>query len=299
MLKTWGIYSVVLISTIIFFLCYKMWFAWYCLMAVLLIPFLALGMCILASRHLSFDTKNPPSTVIGEPLYFQIKTDGIASWFSFCRIRTTITDRMAGTSKNVDFMIHDKGVSKIAVDTSHCGCFSYRMTKLEIFDLFGFFRITKNISRENEVLIKPVPLMPDVMPDMFGFKAKNLRKSKQPHSEIYDIREYQTGDPVKSIHWKMTAKKDKMMVKEPLEEYGGHSRVILQLTDDRDLLDVHLGQVLFTSRFYLDHEIAHLIRVIPPDRSEVAFNVESEADLERAMGLILRLRIPEEAAHED
>ena len=140
--------------------------------------------------------------------------------------------------------------------------------------------------------------MPDVMPDMFGFKAKSLRKSKQPNSEIYDIKEYQAGDPVKSIHWKMSAKKDKLMVKEPLEEYGGHSRIILQLTDDRDLLDVHLGQILFTSRFYLEREIAHRIRVIPPDSSEVAFDVESEVDLERALAMILRLRLPQEVSDE-
>ena len=298
MLKTWGIYSVVLISSLIFFLCYKMWVSWYCLIAILIIPFLALGMCLISSRELSFETRNPGITVIGDPACIYIKVSGTASVFSFCRIRTTITDRMAGTSKTVNLMIHDKGESKMAIDTSHCGSFSYKMTKIEVFDLFGFFHVTKNITRDNEILVKPIPLMPDVMPDMFGFKAKSLRKSKQPNSEIYDIKEYQAGDPVKSIHWKMSAKKDKLMVKEPLEEYGGHSRIILQLTDDRDLLDVHLGQILFTSRFYLEREIAHRIRVIPPDSSEVAFDVESEVDLERALAMILRLRLPQEVSDE-
>ena len=97
----------------------------------------------------------------------------------------------------------------------------------------------------------------------------------------------------------MSAKKDALLVKEPLEEYGGHSRVILKLSDDRDTLDLHLGQVLFTSRFYLDHETAHIIRVIPPDSKEVAFNVESETDLQRALNLILHMRIPEEAFHKE
>ena len=56
--------------------------------------------------------------------------------------------------------------------------------------------------------------------------------------------------------------------------------------------------MLFTSRFYLDHETSHIIRVIPPDSKEVAFNVESETDLQRALLQILHMRIPEEASHE-
>lgn len=299
MLKTWGVYSVSLISTFIFFLCYKMWVSWFCLIVMLLIPFLALGMCIIASRTFTFRSESPGSCPIGDPAYIRIMTGGIASFFAFSRIKTVVTDRMAGTSRKMTIMVHDSGITNIPLDTSHCGSYSYKMLKLEIYDLFGFFRITRNINKENEFLVKPVPSMPEVMPDMYGFKAKSLRKAKQPNTEIYDIREYQTGDPVKSIHWKMSAKKDKLLVKEPLEEYGGHSRVLLKLTDDRDKLDLHLGQILFTSIFFLEHETSHKIRVIPPDRSEVSFDVESEADLERALGMILRMRIPDEKDRED
>ncbi len=299
MLKTWGVYSVSLISTFIFFLCYKMWVSWFCLIVMLLIPFLALGMCIIASRTFTFRSESPGSCPLGDPAYIRIMTGGIASYFAFSRIRTVVTDRMAGTSRKMTIMVHDSGITNIPLDTSHCGSYSYKMLRLEIYDLFGFFRISRNINKDNEFLVKPVPSMPEVMPDMYGFKAKSLRKAKQPNTEIYDIREYQTGDPVKSIHWKMSAKKDKLLVKEPLEEYGGHSRILLKLTDDRDKLDLHLGQILFTSIFFLEHETSHKIRVIPPDRSEVSFDVESEADLERAMGMILRMRIPDEKDRED
>lgn len=71
------------------------------------------------------------------------------------------------------------------------------------------------------------------------------------------------------------------------------------MTDDRDELDLHLGQILFTSKFFIDHEVAHIIRVIPPDSREVAFNVESNIDLERALHTILNMRIPEEASEKN
>ena len=63
-------------------------------------------------------------------------------------------------------------------------------------------------------------------------------------------------------------------------------------------MDLHLGQILFTSRFFIEHETAHKIRVIPPDRREIAFEVESETDLQRAIVMILRMRIPDECEKE-
>ncbi len=294
MLKTWVIYSVSLFSTFIFFLCYKMWVSWFCLIVVLFIPFLALLMSVIASQTMTFKVENPGNAPVGVPLYIKITVEGNASYFAFCRINAEVTDHMAGTTKKLALIVHDKGTTKIPVDTSHCGSYSYKMPKIDIYDLFGFFHFSKTIDKDSEIVVKPVPAMPERMPDMCGFKAKSLRKAKQPNTEIYDIRDYQMGDPVKSIHWKMSAKKDKLLVKEPLEEFGGHSRVILKLTSDRDVLDLHLGQILFTSRFFIEHETPHKIRVIPPDRSEIAFDVESESDLQRAIYMILRMRIPDE-----
>lgn len=295
MFKTWGTYSVTLISAFVFFLCYKMWVSWILLIVILMIPVLALIMCIAASRTTKFHTDCQTSVTIGTPTYIYVTTSGLASFFSFCQVKMIVTDHMTGVTKKHVFEIHDNGTSRIPVDTKHCGSFSYKLTWLSVYDLFGLFHINTNLNKNNEIFVKPVPAMPDRMPNMYGFKAKNLRKSKQPNSEIYDIREYQIGDSMRSVHWKMSAKKDELLVKEPLEEFGGHSRVLLKLTADRDELDLHLGQILFTSKFFIEHETPHRIRVIPPDRGEVAFEVESDNDLERAIVNILRMRIPKES----
>ena len=299
MLKTWTLYSISLISTFIFFLFYKMWVSWYCLIVLMVLPFLALIVTVIASQTVNFSIDNPSATVKGKPAFIKLTIKGIASVFSFYKIKMISTDHMTGEVDKKVIVICDNGVTKIPLDTKHCGAYSFKLSKLKVYDLLGFFHFDLNVNKDIEFLVKPSPEMPGYMPDMFGFKAKNLRKSSKPNSEIYDIRDYQAGDPVKSIHWKMSAKKDKYLVKEPLEEYGGYSRVILQMTDDRDELDLHLGQILFTSKFFIDHEVAHIIRVIPPDSREVAFNVESNIDLERALHTILNMRIPEEASEKN
>ena len=296
MLKTWFLYSISLIAAFIFFLFYKMWLSWYILIALLTIPVFALIVTIAASLTVKFSVVNPAVTVKGKPAFIKLSIEGIASAFSFYKVKMITTDHMAGTQEKKVIVICDNGVTKIPLETNHCGAYSYKLSKLKVYDLLGFFHFDQNINKDIELLVKPSPEMPGYMPDMYGFKAKNLRKSSKPNSEIYDIRDYQLGDPVKTIHWKMSAKKDKYLVKEPLEEYGGYSRVILKMTDDRDELDLHLGQILFTSKFFIDHEVAHIIRVIPPDSREVAFSIESNIDLERALHTILHMRIPEEAS---
>ena len=298
MLKTWFLYSISLIAAFIFFLFYKMWLSWYILIALLAIPVFALIVTIAASLTVKFSIVNPAVTVKGKPAFIKLSIEGIASAFSFYKVKMITTDHMAGTQEKKVIVICDNGVTKIPLETDHCGAYSYKLSKLKVYDLLGFFHFDQNINKDIELLVKPSPEMPGYMPDMYGFKAKNLRKSSKPNYEIYDIRDYQLGDPVKTIHWKMSAKKDKYLVKEPLEEYGGYSRVILKMTDDRDELDLHLGQILFTSKFFIDHEVAHIIRVIPPDSREVAFSIESNIDLERALHTILHMRIPEEASED-
>jgi len=297
MFKTWCIYVIALICTFIFFIIYKMWVAWYCLVLMLLVPFAALAMCRFAADHLAFGTEAPTFLNMGDKAYIKINIDGIASQLSFVNFKADITDNMADEKMAVKYSVFDKGITKIAIDTTHCGTYSYKISKIKVYDLFGFFRTSCSVDRNHEIVVRPVPSMPHYMPNANGVKAKSLRKSKQPLSEIYDIRDYIQGDPVKTIHWKMSAKKDKLIVREPLEEYAGHSRVLLKLSADRTELDTHLGEMLFTSKYFLDRDITHKIRVIPPNKCEVAFAIECEADLERALLTILRMKLPKEELH--
>ena len=55
---------------------------------------------------------------------------------------------------------------------------------------------------------------------------------------------------------------------------------------------------MFTSKYFLDHEIEHKIRVLPPMKKEVAFDVSSKDELEKAIVSILRLPIPEDVDDE-
>ena len=85
MLRTWIVYSVSLFATVIFFLFYKMWVAWYLLIALLILPFIALILCLVAGSKLGFEVDAPVNPHIGNPSYIKLKIWGKATYFSFAR----------------------------------------------------------------------------------------------------------------------------------------------------------------------------------------------------------------------
>ena len=120
MLRTWAIYFLTLISTFIFFLFYKMWVSWYCLIALLLVPVFALIVAVVSSLTLKVKTEAPCATIKGKPVYIKLKVEGIASVFSFYKLKMTITDHMAGTKKKEAITIYDNGVTSLPLETEHC-----------------------------------------------------------------------------------------------------------------------------------------------------------------------------------
>ena len=299
MVKNWIFYILALIGTVVFFLFYQMWLAWYCLVVLLLILPIALLIALLSWGGCKIYLESPKGAKIGDKadITLRLKARKIAA-LALTRVDMSVTERMTG--KKTKRRIYVQGSTKMGLplDTTHCGSFHYEINKVRIYDPFGLFGFSVKRKASCEVVVHPVPQMPEVMPDLNGFKAKTLRRSNSPYSEIYDVREYNLGDPIKNIHWKASAKKDSLMVKEPQEECHGHARVFLTLAEDRDIFDRRMGEVLFTSNYFLSRDIPHKIRVLPPTRREVAFDIQSQRDLDTAILRILTMRIPKEKLDE-
>ncbi len=106
------------------------------------------------------------------------------------------------------------------LETDLCGKIEVRAEYIWIFDPIGIFCIRKKISEKQSVKVMPkFELMPvEITRKTREYQAdadeySGEKKGDDP-SEIYQIREYRTRDPVRDIHWKMSAKEDTLMVKE-------------------------------------------------------------------------------------
>ncbi len=185
-------------------------------------------------------------------------------------------------------------VFDMVADTSHCGAYSYTLKHVWFYDYLGLFCFPKICNNSHILLVRPTPSMPNRIPDVEGAVSRTLRKSNSQYSEIYDLRDYMSGDSVKNIHWKMSAKKDSILVKEPLEEENGNARLGFELVTSRDEMDKKLGEILFISNLYLQKEIHHQVSIMCEGR-EISFLILSYEDIERMIDEILKVELPKEA----
>ena len=295
MLRSWVLYILSLLGAFTFFLCYKMWFAWFVLILVVAVFPLAIVVSFASSLIFQIHADAFRKVMKDEDTKITLSSYGL-EFFPFARysVKLILTEVMTGEKSVVKLLSQAETSDSIYIDTRHCGTYRLSAAKVRVYDLFGLFFVPKTLMIEGEVVVMPIPSIPEAIPDMSGFKAKGLRRSNQQNMEIYDIRDYVPGDPIKRIHWKLSAKKDSLMIKEAQEETYGHSRLFVPLTRNREKLDRFLGEVLFTSRYFLEHDVEHKIGVIPPMRKDVSFDIASREDLDRAIVSILHMPIPEE-----
>lgn len=300
MLKSWVIYILSLLGAIAFFFFYKMWLSWFILMVlvfILPVAFLTSGLC---SMFIHIEADAWRHVMKGEETQISFTSRGLDVFpFALYSIRIDLLESMTGEIAPIRIVSMGNTTDTVILQTKHCGTYRFSEAKVRVYDMFGLIFIPKKVELSGEVVVLPTPVIPAAMPEMSGFKAKGLRKSMIPNAEIYDIREYVPGDPVKRIHWKLSAKKNIYMIKESQEETYGHSRLYLPLTKDREELDRHLGELLFTSNYFLKHDVEHRIRVLPPLKKEVAFDVATKEDLDHALTAILRMPIPEEGLEDE
>ena len=297
MTKNRLIYLAVFIGTLLFYFFYKKWLAWICVMLVILFPVLSLVALILSTKRMVVKIKTPAETyhkkitdlnVIGKPVLMLISSAYIMDF--------KITDIMTGEKTKKTFLGHGPVDVRVNVDTEHCGAFYYEVEKLRIYDLFGLFYVTPYKNRKTEILVKPLSLRPDRLPDFESARTSKTVKSNSLESEIYDIREFAQGDLLKSIHWKASAKRDMLLVREALEEVHENACFPLALCRNRDELDKRLGNMRFVSEFYLENGIPHILIVKSNGTHDKVIGIKMPHELEQATRDILHMELPKEVA---
>lgn len=299
MIKNWIIYILALLIGIAFFIVYQMWFSWYCLVVLFVIPVLALILSILAAIFFQLRVKAPRMVTVktDTQLLFTSKTAKYLPGQLYS-VDMVVKELMSGVTQEHKFSCQIGTDYSVKLDTEHCGTYVIDSLKVRIYDMFGLIPIPKKISLKGEVPVLPIQRMPSVAVESNGFRAKLLAKSSSPFSELYDVREYVPGDPIKNVHWKMSAKKDDILVREPQEETHGRARVVMPLVGTRDKVDQNLGEVLFTIRYFLLREIPVNIKVVSRTRRPEEFEIRSKQEMDRTMLHILRMPVEGRARHE-
>ncbi len=182
--------------------------------------------------------------------------------------RLRVSNRMTGEVHSGRSVLRDMVSEEDRVwtlETDHCGAVECRADRLWVFDCLGLFALPVRAPAGSVLLIGPIPEHPGPieLPEGTG-TAVPLPRGKSTFGETYELRPYREGDSLRMIHWKMTAKRDELVTREPPED----PRPLPVLTFDhfgpRSRMDRTLDRLAGLSAALLERERPHEVRWAHP-----------------------------------
>ncbi|HKL79500.1 MAG TPA: DUF58 domain-containing protein [Mobilitalea sp.] len=104
--------------------------------------------------------------------------------------------------------------------SAHAGNLEVSLVKIRIYDYLKLFSLKKK--QRGQIKIAVLPHLNELEEDQFANRLKMMVesdyfsqvKSGDDPSEVFTIREYREGDRLQRIHWKLSMKEDRLMIKE-------------------------------------------------------------------------------------
>ena len=130
-------------------------------------------------------------------------------------------------------------------------------------------------------VIKEFPLFPSAFPDNEDDEYVNA--FGQPSRTIKEVRDYRPGDRLVNIHWKMTAKKDSLLVKE-FEQSAPRSMLLLP-----EFSEGKLDDTLSTLYSYMKYLIKNneIFKVCLYNSTVKDFELKTVSNLDEAYDTLL------------
>lgn len=150
---------------------------------------------------------------------------------------------------------------RVPIDTAHCGCIALAAARVRVMDHLGLFALPVRRCAPAYTTVMPVPAPPDPVPKLFGFAAHDLRpKPGGGFSEEHELRPYREGDPIVSVHWKLSSKLDSLVVREAMEPRMRPVLLTFDVAGAPDALDSTLDQLAWLSGRLSAYHLQHVLQ---------------------------------------
>lgn len=125
------------------------------------------------------------------------------------------------------------------IQMDYCGRLVVVVKEIRLTDLSGIVEVSKKIHLEKECLVFPKSEKRSQEAGMLYIKgvseAMESKEKGYDFSEISGIREYIPGDKLQNIHWKLSVKKDELMVKERVSVSAMQLSVLIELVNNESM----------------------------------------------------------------
>ena len=182
--------------------------AGFLLLASLLAAALEISLSLLVRRRITASLSAPVSCRKGEDLTVELRASN-ACFFSCAGLRAVLRCRNLLTGETEDAVLRPR----------RCGKLTVELTQLHVFDLFGLRGAAVPVDCGAATLVMPtvypVELTVSERQRSLGDSDEfSMYRPGDDPSETFALREYLSGDRIRSIHWKLSEKTDHLMVRQ-------------------------------------------------------------------------------------
>lgn len=214
-------------------------------------------------------------------------------------VRLTERDLHAGTEQHrhlaLSGVVRRRPIRRPA-GTGHCSLLELRADKVRVYDYLGLFSLPSPLPHSARLLAEPVPIDPGPLniPEGQGARPSGQSPMRRGPGEDYDLREYRPGDPMRSVHWKLSSKWDELIVREPSETAAPLPLLTFDHFGAPEVLDRTLDRLLGLCRALLAVQKPHAVLWLEPDETSRLFSISDEKELQTCLLAILSSPAPEQ-----
>ena len=277
MLKNRLCYVLLLLCTSVFFICYNGYLSLYVFALSLLFPVLAFFFSLpgMLGARVTLGYEDRDAGAVrgarkGEAVPLRIRVWNATPCISGrIRARLTVENTLTGQREEEHFTFTASShpqVLKHQLSSPTCGQVVCRLDKLWVSDYLGIFSLPLGRRRRQEAAVFFWPFVAGVdlavqegnMPDAQGERYSQRKPGDDP-TELFALREYREGDRFSRIHWKLSQKMGKPLVKELGLPIADHLFFLLDLNGTGVEADTLLDAFATLSHFLAERETAHRV----------------------------------------
>lgn len=279
----------------------------YVFIVLLLFPILLLMQVLLVKRKLTVSLSSSSKLAIegNEGIHVQLGvSNGSRMPVGCVKIKILYENTFtAGGGKQV-FLFSIGGKRKNQIDFTvgslHTGLVKVKIDRIYVYDFIRLF--SRKLKSNLEIT---VPVLPEVYniesdvairePDFVESDVFSKIKPGDDPSEVFDIREYKEGDRIHRIHWKLSSKKNTVMVKDYSLPISNAATILVDTSipenvpDTLQYLDALMETTASISYHLLVNEHPHYVAWYEQEAGNyVSLSLEDLNDLYYMMGNLLR-----------
>ena len=273
-------YICILIAAILFYAFCTDFISLFILLNVLFLPVISVVLICISGLSLEAAIENPDTTQaeVGDELRVYVRVNNPAR-LGGARVRMNLLinyelEGKVHTEKMRFVTERSEQMTACLVSALHCGRITCRIENLKLYDYLWLFAIPGKASHDR-CSFTVMPKLPDIDPlavptlrEDFESSIYAQNRPGRDYSEVYEIRSYREGDPISSIHHKLSAKREELVVREGSYPVGSRLMLLSILPDWTGTIEECeevLTAVFSVSSFLTADGLGHVIAWLDED----------------------------------